>query len=217
MVEQRKNLLSAHDWAAAALEAIGARGIEGVTVEALARELGVTKGSFYWHFANRKALLAAALDLWEARETDAVLARVDQETDPRAKIRRLITEANASRRASRIYMALANTTRPAFVHDTVERVAKRRLDFITDCYSALGLPAGTARHWALMTFSIFLGSLQLRRDLPAQWPAADSAEFGDYVGFLMVNLMPPELDEQAADAAPAAAVDTTDRGLLCRY
>ncbi len=62
--------------------AIGHRGIEGVAVEPLARELGVTKGSFYWHFPNREALIVAALKRWETRETDEVLERVQQETDP---------------------------------------------------------------------------------------------------------------------------------------
>jgi AcrR family transcriptional regulator len=214
MAEQRKNLLSAQDWADAALETIGTHGIEGVAVEALARELGVTKGSFYWHFANREALIVAALDLWEARETDTVLERVVQETDPRARIKRLITEVNASRRASRVYMALANATTPAFVHETVERVSQRRFDFIADCYRALGLPAATARQWALMTFSVFLGSLQLRRELPGEWPAADSPEFGDYLRFLIANLVPSQPAEHA-DAN--AAGQTIDRSLRCRY
>ena len=56
MPRETKNVLSANDWAEAALSAIAARGIEGVAIEPLARELGVTKGSFYWHFANRNAL-----------------------------------------------------------------------------------------------------------------------------------------------------------------
>ena len=102
MSKSQKVMLTAQDWAEAALDAIGRRGVEGVAVEPLARELGVTKGSFYWHFPNREALLVAALQRWEARETDDVLERVQQETDPRARIKRLITEVNTSRRASRV-------------------------------------------------------------------------------------------------------------------
>jgi len=194
MSRQSKVMLSAHDWAEAALDAIGRRGVEGVAVEPLARELGVTKGSFYWHFPNREALLVAALERWEARETDEVLGRVEQETDPRARIKRLITEVNTSRRASRVYAALSSATKPAFVRDYVERVSRRRLDFIADCYAALGLSADVAGRWALMTYSVFLGSLQIRRDMPEQWPAADDPAFAEYVRFLMVSLMPPELD-----------------------
>ncbi|WP_423820751.1 TetR/AcrR family transcriptional regulator [Salinisphaera sp. SPP-AMP-43] len=199
MPKTAKNALSARDWAEAALDAVGRRGVEGVAVEPLARELGVTKGSFYWHFSNRDALLEATLALWEARETDEVLARVQQETDPRARIKRLITEVNTSRRASRIYTALSSANKPSFVREYVERVSQRRLQFLIDCYAALGLSSERARQWALQTYSVFLGSLQIRRDLPEQWPAADDPAFADYVRFLMVSLLPPEaepLDDQ---------------------
>ncbi|ERJ19961.1 Transcriptional regulatory protein [Salinisphaera shabanensis E1L3A] len=204
MTKSQKVMLSANDWAEAALDAIGRRGVEGVAVEPIARELGVTKGSFYWHFPNREALLVAALQRWEARETDEVLDRVQQETDPRARVKRLITEVNTSKKASRIYSALSSATKPAFVRDYVERVSKRRLDFIIDSYAALGLSADNARRWALMTFSVFLGSLQIRRDLPEEWPNADEPAFAEYVRFLMVSLMPSELD--AANNTPAPDV-----------
>lgn len=205
MTKSQKVMLTAQDWAEAALDAMGRRGVEGVAVEPLARELGVTKGSFYWHFANREALLVAALQRWEARETDEVLERVQQETDPRARIKRLITEVNTSKRASRVYLALSSTAKPAFVRDYVERVSKRRLDFIIDCYAALGLSAHNARQWALMTFSVFLGALQIRHDLPSEWPSADEPAFADYVRFLMVSLMPSDLEAATDASLPTAA------------
>lgn len=207
MSSRQKNALSAQDWAEAALDAIGRRGVEGVAIEPLARGLGVTKGSFYWHFANRDALLAAALNQWETRETDEVLARVARETDPRARIKRLVTEVNTSRRASRIYTALSSATQPSFVRDYVERVSRRRLQFLVDCYAALGLAPERARQWALQTYSVFLGSLQIRRDLPDEWPAADDPAFADYVQFLMVSLLPAEADDHhnGADAVDVPA------------
>lgn len=54
------------EWVGAAVTALARDGAAGVRVEALARELGVTKGSFYWHFADRPALLVAVLDRWES-------------------------------------------------------------------------------------------------------------------------------------------------------
>lgn len=208
MTQRPKTALSAQDWAEAALEAIGRRGVEGVAIEPLARELGVTKGSFYWHFSNREALLTAALNRWEARETDDVLARVAQETDPRARIQRLITEVNTSKRASRIYNALSTAGRPSLVRDYVERVSRRRLDFIIDCYGALGLGEERARQWALQTYSVFLGSLQIRRDMPDEWPAADDPVFAEYVRFLMVSLLPPEATAEPVASPYRSAVAT---------
>ena len=56
-----RNNLTAERWAEAALDAMAQGGLNAVAVEPIARQLGVTKGSFYWHFTNRGSLVAAAL------------------------------------------------------------------------------------------------------------------------------------------------------------
>ncbi|MDQ6732181.1 MAG: TetR/AcrR family transcriptional regulator, partial [Actinomycetota bacterium] len=53
--------LSRTDWTEAALLALAHDGLAGVAVQPLARRLGATKGSFYWHFADRAELIAATL------------------------------------------------------------------------------------------------------------------------------------------------------------
>jgi AcrR family transcriptional regulator len=55
---------SRDDWVDAAWQLLGEAGVDGVRVEALARKLGVTKGSFYWHFKNRQDLIDALFDRW---------------------------------------------------------------------------------------------------------------------------------------------------------
>lgn len=187
---QDKPNLTADAWAAAALDAISHRGLEGVAVEPLARELGVTKGSFYWHFSNREALLQRALQLWEQQETDEVLQHAALETDPRHRIERLIREINASRRASRIYQALSSAAHDPVIANCVRRVSERRMRFLIDSYRALGLSAHDTRLWARMAYSVYLGTLQIRRDLPTEWPAADDPKFIYYIKFLMEMLIP---------------------------
>ncbi|HEY2239319.1 MAG TPA: helix-turn-helix domain-containing protein, partial [Streptosporangiaceae bacterium] len=76
-------------WVEAGLEALGAGGPEAVRVDPLARALGVTRGSFYWHFADRDALLTELLNAWERAATDDVLERVERHGgDARARLRR---------------------------------------------------------------------------------------------------------------------------------
>lgn len=65
--------LGAEDWLNAALDALVLSGIEGVQITQLARALGVTRGSFYWHFESREALLDTLLDAWRARNTGVML------------------------------------------------------------------------------------------------------------------------------------------------
>src|SRR6187551_1541614 len=81
--------LSAEDWAQAALDLIAEQGVAAVAVEPLARRLGVTKGSFYWHFPSREALLVAALERWEKMEQELLFGELEPITDPRARLRAL--------------------------------------------------------------------------------------------------------------------------------
>jgi AcrR family transcriptional regulator len=68
---------SADDWVDAAYERFNAGGLGAVKVEAVARDLGTTKGSFYWHFTDRPALVRAVTERWEARETDRFIAAAE--------------------------------------------------------------------------------------------------------------------------------------------
>ena len=67
----------AEDWIAAGWRALVRGGPAAVRIEALARDLGVTKGSFYGYFTDRAALLAAMLAQWRERAGGALIARVE--------------------------------------------------------------------------------------------------------------------------------------------
>src|SRR3546814_19576689 len=84
---ERKGRLGAEDWAQAALDLIAENGVAAVAVEPLARRLGVTKGSFYWHFPSRDALLKAALERWESVEQEAVFGTLETIPAPRERLR----------------------------------------------------------------------------------------------------------------------------------
>jgi AcrR family transcriptional regulator len=64
-------------WTAAALDLLSEQGIDGVRIELLARRLGVTKGSFYWHFKDRDELHVAMLDSWRRRTTLGLIERFE--------------------------------------------------------------------------------------------------------------------------------------------
>ncbi|MBV2366472.1 TetR/AcrR family transcriptional regulator [Streptomonospora nanhaiensis] len=81
------------DWTRAALGALARGGMAAVSVDALAGELDITRGSFYWHFKDREALLAAALELWEQRATADVISRIEPLDDPREQLRVLLETA----------------------------------------------------------------------------------------------------------------------------
>ncbi|WP_419863244.1 TetR/AcrR family transcriptional regulator [Candidatus Poriferisodalis sp.] len=65
--------LSADDWVAAALDVLVSDGISAVKVLPLAKRLGVTRGSFYWHFENHEALLSRLLEVWEETNSGSII------------------------------------------------------------------------------------------------------------------------------------------------
>src|ERR1700674_4637429 len=67
---------TAEDWGKSAVGRRAAGGSESVAIEPLARDMSVTKGSFYWHFRDRPALLAALIADWESRATAPLLDRL---------------------------------------------------------------------------------------------------------------------------------------------
>ena len=78
--------LSRDDWTAAALDALAEVGLSAVAIDPLARRLGATKGSFYWHFSSRDELIAATLELWERRDTIDLVASLEAIEDPQERL-----------------------------------------------------------------------------------------------------------------------------------
>jgi AcrR family transcriptional regulator len=195
---QRQNL-SAELWAEAALDAMSVGGLEAVAVEPLAKALGITKGSFYWHFKNRDALIRAALEIWEKRETVDIVERAEQESTPRERMHTLFRQvANTDLRSERLLMMLSTTDHPA-ARACVSRVSEHWRRYVHDCYRALGLSENEARLWATFAYSTFMGTVRMRRDNPDALPAGP--EFTQYLRFLIKSLIPRDLDGSDAHAS----------------
>src|SRR6516225_11634952 len=107
--------LTRDDWITAALAAIADGGLAAVGVEPLAARLGSTKGSFYWHFANRDALLEAAISRWEKETTTDVVAEITAARDaPASQFRRLVAGVIERAEQDRVGPALlASAAHPA--------------------------------------------------------------------------------------------------------
>ena len=180
--------LSAEDWALAALDVIAESGLATVAVEPLAKRLGVTKGSFYWHFPSRDALLVAALERWEVMEQEAVFGKLEAVSDPRARLRDLFLLVAHEYKTHIIYSELLKALDHPAVQPVLARVSQRRLDYLTASFRQAGLPRVEAQHRARLTCAAYVGFLQLSLQL-AQ-PRLNHDEFEAYVGHVMTTLIP---------------------------
>ncbi|MGW0901966.1 TetR/AcrR family transcriptional regulator [Streptomyces sp. NPDC002853] len=182
-----KPRLSAQDWADAALTAIGEGGLAAVAVEPLAVRLGTTKGSFYWHFANRDALIEAALNRWAEIHTEGTIQEVEAEPDPRRRIRLLFAEAIASATSDPLEVALLATASHPQVAEVMRRVTERRVAYVAELFAGLGFPEPEARRRGLLAYTVYLGHAQLGHAVPSALPGLD--EFGAYLDEALDVLM----------------------------
>ncbi|WP_165367545.1 TetR/AcrR family transcriptional regulator, partial [Phytoactinopolyspora endophytica] len=161
---------SADDWAQAALTAIREGGLKSVAVEPLAARLGTTKGSFYWHFTNRHALVEAALQLWEQEHTEALIAHIEADADPAVRLRRLFALVVGYSRSDSTEVALMATADDPLVAPVMRRVTERRVSYVASLFEELGVPADQARGRALLAVSVYLGHVQLAHAAPDTLP-----------------------------------------------
>jgi AcrR family transcriptional regulator len=168
--------LSRDDWINAALGAIADGGLAAVGVEPLAASLGTTKGSFYWHFENRDALLQAAISRWEKETTTDVVADLTARPGaPASQFLRLVVTVIERAEQDRVGPALlASAAHPA-VAPALERVTAARLGLIASVLRQLGFPAGESRRRALLAYSAYLGHGQLAHSTPGVLPATQAA------------------------------------------
>jgi AcrR family transcriptional regulator len=151
-------------WVDAALQALAAGGPEAVRIEALAGALGVTKGGFYWHFADRQALLEEVLDAWERLSVDEAIEHVERDGgDARTRLRRLFalssTGGELTRTVLKSDLAVRDWARrdPA-VAKRLARVDNRRMTYLRTLFGAFCADDADVEARCLVTMSLFVGN-----------------------------------------------------------
>lgn len=179
--------LSAADWEEAALAALAEGGLGAVAVESLARRLGVTKGSFYWHFATREALLQAALERWERSDERELQAAIAAASDPRERIRELIRQVSHKHPSHAVFAALIKAIDQPLIRPLIERVSQRRLEFVTETFHQAGFDPLAAANRARLAYSAYVGFVQLAQ---IGQPRMSHDEFEAYIRDFIEILIP---------------------------
>ena len=151
-----------HDsWIEAGLAAIARHGVEGVRVEVLAKDLGVTKGGFYRRFRDRSALLDGILQNWSAGR----IAAIEQQTSldgatARDRLRALIRlySERMNTAGMAIELAIRQWARSDEAAATaVAKVDAARLKNVGHLYRATGLSAEQADAQAFLFYCFIFG------------------------------------------------------------
>jgi AcrR family transcriptional regulator len=149
------------DWCRAGLRELAARGIDAVRVEPLARRMKVTKGSFYWHFADRRALLDAMLLAWKEHNTSAIIDQVEAAGGTASQrllalFERVIDSDGRLETAIRAWAAS-----DAAARRTVRSVDHTRIGYLETLLSAAGLPKPVAVARSRLVYYALIGEFSI--------------------------------------------------------
>lgn len=139
-----------------------------MAVEPLAARLGVTKGSFYWHFGDRDELLAATLAEWERERTEALIEQLDAIDDPRERLAEWARHAFGADKA--LLIALHSAADHPLVAPVLRRVTERRIAWLVHLLRDAGVSPSAAGRRARLLYSADLGLFQIAQVLPGERP-----------------------------------------------
>jgi AcrR family transcriptional regulator len=154
-------MVTSDDWIRAASRRLSSRGVDAVRIEPIALDLGVSKGSFYWHFPHRDALLEAVLEHWRQAGVEAVVQQVEATTDdPGDRLRALLRQSFRHRDHG-----FDVAVRAWAAYDPRARAAARAIDaartaYLVDLLVAAG--ARDPRRRAAVVYRVLLGEYATR-------------------------------------------------------
>ena len=158
--------LSAGDWLDQGLRTLAKNGFTALKAEPLAKAMGVSRGSFYWHFADIAAFHAAILKHWREVAAEQVIAGLEAsagEADPLSLLlRRAFGSKPALEKAVRSWAAVDPKARAA-----VGAIDRRRLSYIEGLLKRAGHSDHAARGRAQILYWAFLGFALSDRPLPS--------------------------------------------------
>lgn len=157
--------LSAKDWLDQGLKTLARSGFTALKAEPLAKAMGVSRGSFYWHFADIGAFHAAILKHWREVAAEQIIANLEAASDHDNPLSLLVRQAFGGK------LALENAVRSWAAHDPLARSAvqaidRRRLSYVEHLLRASGLSPGAARARAQILYWAFLGYALSDKPLP---------------------------------------------------
>lgn len=122
-------------------------------------DLGVSKGGFYWHFADRQALLEEMLDTWESAGTEDIIAQVDSHpAGPRAKMQRLF-ELTSSPDGLAVELAVRDwSRRDGDVAERLRRVDNRRIGYIRSLFGQFCVDENDVEVRSMLAYTLVIGS-----------------------------------------------------------
>ncbi|KQZ57910.1 TetR family transcriptional regulator [Rhizobium sp. Root149] len=161
--------LTESDWVEAATDILVRENVRGIRIDTLCQKLGVTKGSFYWHFKTRADLLAAMLKNWQRRMTLNVIQNISRTNETGfSRLRNLMALPRMPRSPAfaQVEMSIRDWGRRVDLpHQAVEEVDHIRLEYFAELFRAEGFSQAEAHSRAYLAYCLMMGDSILHKTL----------------------------------------------------
>ena len=196
-----KPQLTPADWVKAATEVLVQNGIDAVRVDVLAKTMGVTRGSFYWHFRDREDLLLQVLKTWHDQATEDLINRLERSgASAAALLSGLISlplRGETAVRSASIELAVrAWARRDELARKVLDEVDAKRLGYTSQCFIALGFSFQDARHRAFGLYSYVIGEALLHDQSTVEQRQERRAYMEKFLLDMPLTKMPSHSDER---------------------
>jgi AcrR family transcriptional regulator len=156
--------LTAQDWIDFALATLTREGFDALKADVLARKLGVSRGSFYWHFANLDAFHSEVIEHWRRVATEAIIADIERHDSREERIDALLRHAFGDGAILEVRMRTW-AEHNARARRALSDVDRRRQEYIKDLLVEAGIAAPLAATRARLLYWTYLGAAWSRSRL----------------------------------------------------
>lgn len=164
---RRATRLSVDDWIDASFELMATDGVSGVKITRLCERLEVTKGSFYWHFADINELMEAIADKWCDTQNDTVRGLKGLESVDVEQRLQIMAELLIDQRTWAVESAVRDWARNyEKIADAVRELDNRIFDVVRRSLLDLDFDADEARLRAGILVYSGIGFVHARGTLP---------------------------------------------------
>ena len=159
--------LTAQDWIDFGLTTLAHRGFDALKADVLARRLGVSRGSFYWHFADLGAFHASVIEHWKQVATEAIIADIERYESHEERLNALLRLAFGHGAALEIRMrawAESNAAAARALYD----IDRRRRGYIERLLLEAGIAPALAATRTQVLYWTYLGAALSRSKLTGE-------------------------------------------------
>jgi len=159
--------LTAQDWIDFALKTLAHEGFDALKADVLARKLGVSRGSFYWHFADLGSFHARVIEHWKQMATEAIIADIERYESREERVDALLRHAFGHGAALEIRMR-SWADNNAEAARAVGDIDRRRREYIEQLLVGAGIAPPLAATRAQLLYWTYLGAALSRGKLTGE-------------------------------------------------